>query len=657
MKRTMPAALRAPTLTWHPGLLRDGRSLTSETTVAGSPFSTRGAAFEAATAARRSSADTVLIQRGPEGFSVHRYTENARTHVDGHELKLATTTAAETWLLDGTGALHKHANTRFVRAAERDFFEPAGAVGGRKLPSVPAEKQVNHGRNVKWEPRFAFRPGRDIEQLVDVMKWVQNTLPPDVKVKAVGARHAWSPAAATDGVLIHPEGMDFTENVEGHPELLRVGSGTRIRDLNQTLWARGQSLPVLGGFDGQTVGGVLPTGTHGSVLSRGPLAEELVRSVDLVTPSGEKVRLEPSNGITDPDAFARSNPGWKLIKNDDTFNASLINVGTFGVVHSYVLAPVPRFHMKEVRTMTTGAEAERVLRGGNLPKLMQTNDPGEPTARFAGHPDRAYHLELLWNPHSDKLVITSRQPLPTETSNTLVGTAGDDSRPSRDLFRTLTVPEEFGRPRWAVTLFDQLHGVVGKVTDLSNELFPSKAPDQVDKLLKMMPDPGGFIGRSYTVFNIGDGANQLPAQSATVSVPIEGDQYLEAMNILRETAKAYAAEHGEYQTGPISLRFVKGSKALLGDPVDVAKFELIFSGNDKADQRHAKALTDAYTKALTARFGDGVRFHFGQLAPEGLDTPERLKAAFPGFEAFQAARRSLDPQGRMLNAWQEQMFA
>jgi hypothetical protein len=611
----------------------------------------------AATSARKSASLSFLIERGPEGFTVHRYSEAQRTRVDGHEVRADVTGAKETWFLDAAGALHRLDGSRFVRATERDFFEATTPVSGRKLPTVPAERQVNHGRNVTWNPRFAFRPGRDIEQLVDIMKWVQQTLPPEVKVKAQGARHSWSRAAATDGVVIHSEGLAFTEDVDGHPELLRVGAGTRIRELNQTLWARGQSLPVLGGYDGQTVGGVLPTGTHGSVLSRSTLAEELVRSVDLVTPAGEKVRLEPRDGLTDAATFARTHPGWRLIQDDDTFDASLINVGTFGVVHSYVLAPVERFHLKEVRTLTTGAEAQRVLAGGNLHRLMQTDDAREPTARFSGHPDRAYHLELLWNVHTDTLVVTSRQQLPAETSAALRGTAGDDAVPSRDLFRTLTVPEEFGRPRWAVALFDELHQVVGAYTDVSNELFPSKAPKQVDRLLQMMEDPGGFIGRSYTVFNIGDGANQLPAQSATLSVPLAGDDYLEAMNVLRETAKAYAAQHGQYQTGPISMRFVKGGSAALGDGVDVCKFEVIFSGNDAADREHAQALTEAYAKALTARFGNDVRFHFGQLVPPSLDSPARLKATLPGLAKFEAARRQFDPSGRMLNAWQEHLFA
>ncbi len=647
--------IRAPALTWHPGLQRSARPLRPEGPLAGSPFPTRGAALAAATAARRDDAVTALIERVNGGFTVHVFSEAARTHVDGHEVRLEGSQASEAWLVDGVGALHRLSGARFERTSERTYFEPAPAVGARKLPSVPAERQVNHGKNVTWTPRFAFRPGRDIEQLVDVMKWVETNLPPDVKVKAVGARHAWSPAAATDGVLIHHEGLAFHEPVPGHPELLRVGSGTRIRELNQLLWNRGQSLPVLGGFDGQTLGGVLPTGTHGSVLSAGPLAETLVRSVDFVTPSGEKVRLERPDGPTDPSTFASSNPGWKLIKDEATFNASLINLGTFGVVHSYVLAPVPRFHMKEVRTLTTGAEAARILAGGNLKRLMQTDDVAAPTAHFQGHPDRAYHLELLWNPHSDKVAVTSRQPLAADAAARLQGTEGDASRVSRNLFRTFTVPDEFARPDWAVVLFDKLHKAVGVANDLSNELFPHKAPQQVDLLLDMMADPEGYVGRSYNVFNIGDGANQLPAQSATVSVPIAGDQYLEAMSILQRTARDYADKHGAYQTGPISMRFVKGSKASLADPLDVCKFELIFSGNDAADQRHARDLTDAYTQALRARFGDDVRFHFGQLVPAGIDEQARL-ATHPGYAGFQAARRAFDPEGRMLNAWQERLF-
>jgi len=432
-----------------------------------------------------------------------------------------------------------------------------------------------------------------VEQLVDVMRWANESLPPSVKVRASGSRHSWSAAAATDGVAVLPQGMAFIEPVEGRPELFRVGSGTRIRELNQQLWERGRSLPVLGGFDGQTVGGVLPTGTHGSVLSSGPLADRLVRSIDLVTPAGEKVRLEPQGGLTDAAEFARTHPGWKLVQEDAAFDAALINVGSFGVVHSYVLDTVPRFFLKEVRTKTTGAELERTLANGNIYRLAQTDDARAPDRAFDGHPAHAYHLEFLWNPLTDKAVVTSRQPVPQTDGAQLLGTSADEARPGRELLRSLRVPREHSRGAFGEIVFQHLHKLVGTLGDLAMEWAPSLTPKLVDGLLDAMPDHNGYVARSYNVFNVGDGVNQLPAQSATLSVPLAGDEYLEAMAIIRRVAQEFAQKHHQYQSGPISMRFVKASRASLGDPVDVCKFELIFSGNERDDQQLAQTLTNA----------------------------------------------------------------
>ena len=66
------------------------------------------------------------------------------------------------------------------------------------------------------------------------------------------------------GVTDAKAGVDTTNLVE-------IGSGTTVKEINAQLWAQGKALPVLGGFDGQTLGGVLPTGTHGSVLKAGSL--------------------------------------------------------------------------------------------------------------------------------------------------------------------------------------------------------------------------------------------------------------------------------------------------------------------------------------------------------------------------------------------------
>ena len=47
----------------------------------------------------------------------------------------------------------------------------------------------------------------------------------------------------------------------------------------------------MGGYDGQTVGGVISTATHGSGLRFGPITDDL-RSLDVVTSGGDRHRIE-----------------------------------------------------------------------------------------------------------------------------------------------------------------------------------------------------------------------------------------------------------------------------------------------------------------------------------------------------------------------------
>ena len=68
--------------------------------------------------------------------------------------------------------------------------------------------------------------------------------------------------------------------------------GTHLRDLNAALDARGLALPQMGGYDEQTIAGVVSTSTHGSGLNWGPFPD-FVRSLELVVAGGEVVRIEP----------------------------------------------------------------------------------------------------------------------------------------------------------------------------------------------------------------------------------------------------------------------------------------------------------------------------------------------------------------------------
>lgn len=534
---------------------------------------------------------------------------------------------------------------------------PLDAVG--VAPMVVPERQVNHGKNVAWRPRYAFAPGASIDELSNTLRFIDQKLPKSLSIKAGGSRHSWSPAAATSGVYIHPEGIRFIEPAADasmkasvpsalRDKLVRVGSGTRVRELNAALWERGLSLPALGGFDGQTLGGVLPTGTHGSVLKHGPLASR-VRSIDLVTARGEHVRIEPKDGLTDPVRFAREHPKMSLVQDDATFQAAQINMGTMGVVHAYVLEAAERFHLTEVRTKTDVADVLRVLEDGNVYHAMDVDQvpPGTPPdrgLRFEGHPERAYHLEVLLNPHSDQVIITSRQP--TEVD---VEPFDMSRRPGRDLFRSLDLGDRFTRPALSTWLSENLPQAMGWTAEKLTRLLPAATPKVVDQALATLEDPV-YVQRSYNVFNIGDGANAIPALSGTLYVPLAGDRYLKALQIFRDTARAFAEKEGRYQTGPLSMRFVRGSEAMLAAGEDVCSFEIIFAGGTP----HAEAMMKAYLDALTAELGGEVTFHWGQML-NGLE-PSHVAASYPEYPAWKAIRDGLDPDGRFLNSWQRSIL-
>jgi L-gulono-1,4-lactone dehydrogenase len=644
----------APSLSWDPGLLQKKAPLDVKGPLAGSPFSSLSEAHEAIKKAK-SDDSTFLITRTLAGFCVWRYSESRMGQADLHELDTKSL-PVQSWLVDSrgnTGALAHDGTLKRGPLIDTVHGPSAG------LPTVVAREQVNHGENLRFTPKMAFRPGTNIDELAAILKYVHEHLPPGTKVKAGGSLHSWSSVAATNGVFIHPEGMKSIDALPrtGGPgdvyradakreNLVRVGSGTTVRELNRVLWEQmGKSLPVLGGFDGQTLGGVLPTGTHGSVLKHGPLAE-MIRSMDFVRADGTKVRIERPPGLTDPVAFQRAHPDMQLVQDATSFNAAIVHMGTMGVVHSMVLEAVPKFHMNEVRTVTTLDDVKRVLSNGGVYRVMDTDTPVTTSGPHFGngHPDRAYHMEVLINAHSQKAAITTRQPVHLDKEPANLG-----ERPGRDIIRALQLGDQFTRPvlpTWLSEHASRLLGFIGTVP-----LVPSTAKMVVDASIDSLKDDA-YTQRSYNVFHIGDGANAIPALSSTMFVPLKGDTYLKAVDILQRTAKEFAAETGKYQTGPISMRFVKGSEALMapGKGEDVCSFELIFAGGTP----HAEQMTRRYYEALKRELGSDVTFHWGQLNPG--QSADDVKAAYPGAESFKRVRRDMDPSGMFLGEEQQKFF-
>ena len=198
----------------------------------------------------------------------------------------------------------------------------------------------NHTGNQSIEPLRIYRPA----SLEDVREIVRTAERDGATVRAVGSGHSWSDVALTPGYLIRPERLNALLEIDGN--LVRVEAGMRLRDLNRHLDGHGLALSNMGGYDAQTVAGVMSTATHGSGIEFGPIADA-VRSLEIVASGGRVVRLE---------------------RGDPRFDAAVVSMGCMGVIYSATLEVEPEYWLTEVRELSSWArERERI------PEALQVN--------------------------------------------------------------------------------------------------------------------------------------------------------------------------------------------------------------------------------------------------------------------------------------------
>ena len=427
-------------------------------------------------------------------------------------------------------------------------------------------------------------------------------------LRAVGAGHAWSDVALTDGVLVEPTHLGgpllaLDDGCLGpHQEtLVRVLAGTHLHELNEALRHQDLALTNMGGYDAQTLAGVVSTSTHGSGIKFGPFPD-MVRSLDIFNSAGEAVRIEPTRGLTNAAAFGRVYAaGARLIQDDDVFHAVVCGMGCMGVLHSLVLAVRPKFWLNEVRELSTWED----VRG----TLTETGVLG-----------KYEHYELFVNPYpkdnEHSLVVTTRTPCPEPV----------DLPPDR-LERHPLIEFQSGLPlTWIFVR-------------LGARYFPRYVASRFEWLLRKMADRG-YADISYKVFNIGQ-ANKLPAYSSELAFSMEGGRHVEAVGRILELAGELRRRRRPLiHTSPIALRFVAASKAyasmMYGRPTMMV--ELILA----QDTKRGFELLAAYEQDPALR-KLGLRPHWGQY--NVLDSTTDFPSMYPKWRQWLAAYEDFNDSG------------
>lgn len=191
---------------------------------------------------------------------------------------------------------------------------------------------------------------------------------------------------------MHPAATYKREN------LFFFQTGNTIKEIHNFVFDHGKSIQCSGASNGQTIGGCVSTGVHGSAWQVGAVQDTIVGLNLIIGPNPEDiVYLESHKAPALNDTFAgRINA--RVIRNEGLFNAALVGLGSFGFIHGVVMEVEDRYLLKRY--------VKKIHKDHAL-GLCETFDfenavfkiPGETDANGKGN--LPFHYKVFLNPYVD----------------------------------------------------------------------------------------------------------------------------------------------------------------------------------------------------------------------------------------------------------------
>ena len=219
-----------------------------------------------------------------------------------------------------------------------------------------APRWQNWAGNQTAAPRRELTPRSAAEVAAAVTGAAQDGL----AVRMTGSGHPFTPVAATDGVLLRPDGLRAVRSVDPAAGQVTVEAGCQLRVLNEYLRGHGLALQNMGDIQEQTVAGAIQTGTHGTGRDLGGIAAQ-VTGLELVRADGELVSCSAE-------------------QDGKLFQAARIGLGALGVLTAVTFRVVPAFLLAAREEPMRWAEVI-----ARLDELTSENE----------------HFEFYWFPHTD----------------------------------------------------------------------------------------------------------------------------------------------------------------------------------------------------------------------------------------------------------------
>lgn len=397
-------------------------------------------------------------------------------------------------------------------------------------------------------------------------RWlIKNAIETNTPIRAMGNNWSFSPVAMCEGGLISTKALNlrfklgkssiaptYFQNGRTKDDLFFVQCGMTILELNELLETRHRRcLRATGGSNGQTIAGATSTGTHGAAFRFGAVHDAIV-GLHIVTGPDRHVWLERASYPVASDEFINA-IGAEAIRDDEMFNAAVVSMGSFGIIHGVMLETEPLFLLEEYRfdNIPYNQAVREAISTQDIPGLRlllnqladQSNLPENEKVRMPEEsPDKVlFHMEVALNPHN------------LENDNTEKGIY------IRTFFKIPCPPDYVpvhNQIESARTYSEDTSGIISKVLDavgpvvnmvvikpLVNTLFQST-------LRAAFPAPK-TIGETFR-------HTRFRGQIASAALAVDVADTFNVIEVIREINEETPL------AGGIALRFVKGTPATLG---------------------------------------------------------------------------------------------